>query len=202
MPKPKREPLKTFGRGPIWVVPRGYVWRKNGTPRPFRQVLSYSISSGLMFAVEDWMLAHPGQRLPTKEFAKKFNCTRQSVILMAKLFEKTHKLPKRKPGGSGQPIPRQCEKVLSGIVDKAKDGQTIMAIGAVRKIARETGFVLSHSAVINWLKKLAAEGRKNIVVKRGGLKEGETVSALITRLSAEKEFKGVQLKAFKVFRER
>ncbi len=187
MPKPKREPLKTFGRGPVWILPRGYLTKKKGAPKPFEKRIHHSITSGVMFAVEDWMLAHPGQRLPTKEFAKQFSCHTDHVRVVGKMFETIHKLPERKRGGTHTAIPPECLKIMEEIIGKAGDGQEIRIIDVIKKMAKKTGYVISGPGTFKHLKLIAARQKKRPNLSREGIyaTEWEKLRMLVDRLKIE-----------------
>ncbi|MAG18297.1 MAG: hypothetical protein CL944_02385 [Candidatus Diapherotrites archaeon] len=125
---------------------------------------------GMHQAIEAWMIDHPGQRFPTKEFSEKFNVKQTSIIPIAEKIEKHHKLPERKRGGPNFILPKEVNEVIGGIYKKAQNGDAINVLDVIREIARKTKLVVSANAISVELKKLELEHKKGISVLLKGLK--------------------------------
>ncbi len=92
MPKPKKIEVKFKPREPIFLFKPGAKPMQVG-------YMSHGVTSGFYHTVWDWMSKHPGERLPSKQIAKKFGRSENSVRIFARKVQATQGFAKRRPGG-------------------------------------------------------------------------------------------------------
>ncbi len=156
---------------------------------------SYLWRVGAYDAVQKWVMAHPGERLPRKELAKKFKCYIHSIDRVSaqveaeyrKLREKHHELgaiPNRVRGGP-RAMPPEVIKAISDILSYAAPGSALNVTDVMKEVGRRTGIVPSIKFITRYAKKF--KGMVNITVKGTviGGRDIVTANSVVKALAAK-----------------